>query len=371
MNILFVLENYHPHIGGVEIVFKTLCEGLARSGHDITVVTHRPKGAKKKETLNRVRIHRIDCMENRYLFTLFCLPKVLELASRADIIHTTTFNAAPPAWLAGKIRGRPVVLTVHEVWIGKWNKLTDMGPIPATIHDILERIIYVPDFDRYICVSGSTKKQLDAIKNRPKASVIYNGIDYHHFDRKRHLPASKKIRKTLGLDSFTVLVYGRPGASKGIDYAIKAFPKVQKKVKDARLLLILSKDRDYKERYLRIKKMVKGMEGVILHDPVPWKDLPAYILASDCVVVPSLAEGFGFSAAESCALGQPVIASDTTSLPEVVSGRYALVPPRDPDKIAEAVITAATKGLKDHPKKTFSWDKNLKETISLYKSLRK
>ena len=39
MKILFVLENYIPHIGGVEIVFRNLCEGLAKKGEDISIVT--------------------------------------------------------------------------------------------------------------------------------------------------------------------------------------------------------------------------------------------------------------------------------------------------------------------------------------------
>ena len=47
MKILFVLENYTPHIGGVEIVFKNLSEGLAKLGHDISIVTHRLKGTKR------------------------------------------------------------------------------------------------------------------------------------------------------------------------------------------------------------------------------------------------------------------------------------------------------------------------------------
>ena len=41
MKVLFVLENYIPHIGGVEIVFKNLSGGLVKVGHDVSIVTHR------------------------------------------------------------------------------------------------------------------------------------------------------------------------------------------------------------------------------------------------------------------------------------------------------------------------------------------
>ena len=43
MKILFVIENYLPHIGGAEIVFKTLAEGLVKKGHSVDLITHRLK----------------------------------------------------------------------------------------------------------------------------------------------------------------------------------------------------------------------------------------------------------------------------------------------------------------------------------------
>ena len=52
------------------------------------------------------------------------------------------------------------------------------------------------------------------------------------------------------------------------------------------------------------------------------EELRALLRAVDCVVVPSLAEGFGFSTIEAAAMGKPVIASDAGSLPEVVSGKH-------------------------------------------------
>src|SRR4051812_17557424 len=109
MRILFVLENYRPHIGGVETVFRHLCEGLAAKGHDVTVLTRRIPGTRKEEKLDGVKVVRIACMDSRYLFTFSAFPIVRRYAKNADIIHTTTFNAAPPAWLGSS--GRPVLIT--------------------------------------------------------------------------------------------------------------------------------------------------------------------------------------------------------------------------------------------------------------------
>ena len=137
MRILFVLENYFPHIGGVEMVFKNLCEGLSKKGHKVIVVTHLMKGAKIYERMNGVDVHRVRCFQSRYIFTFFSIPAVLRFAEESDIVHTTTFNGAFPAWLGAKIRVKPLIITVHEVWVGKWQKLTNMGWIKAKVHDFL------------------------------------------------------------------------------------------------------------------------------------------------------------------------------------------------------------------------------------------
>src|SRR3989338_8565633 len=136
MRILFVIENYLPHIGGVEVVFRNLAEGLARQGHDVKIITHRPKGAKKHEILNGVKIRRVDCMQSRYLFTFLAIPHAIRAARQADIVHTTTFNGALPAWIASKLTGKKCAITVHEVWIGKWGEYTTMGKTEAWTHNL-------------------------------------------------------------------------------------------------------------------------------------------------------------------------------------------------------------------------------------------
>ena len=52
MKILFVIENYPPHIGGVEALFKNLAEGLAKK-HEVTIITHKPKKAPSKRDSER------------------------------------------------------------------------------------------------------------------------------------------------------------------------------------------------------------------------------------------------------------------------------------------------------------------------------
>ena len=60
----------------------------------------------------------------------------------------------------------------------------------------------------------------------------------------------------------------------------------------------------------------------------------------DVVVVPSVFEGFGLTAAEAMAAGKPVVASNVDGLSEIVQNEMTglLVPAGDKDALSEAVI---------------------------------
>lgn len=376
MKILFVLENYLPHIGGVEVLFKNLSEGLTKLGHDVTIITHRLKGTKKSEIINGVKVRRVSCFHSRYWFTFLSIPALLREAKDADIIHATMFNAAFPAWLAARVRKKPCILTVTEVWIrlwSLWSKLGEMGWLSAKMHDVLERAIYLLPYDRYVCISKSTQKKLLLIGiKKNKTEVIYPGIDYNLFNPKKY--SMQKIRKKLGLkNNFVYMFYGRPGVSKGLEYLIKAVPIIAKKIPTSKLLAIVSRDKAYQKRYalmLRLIKELKIQGKIMLLDPVPWKELPYYLKAANCVIVPSLTEGFGFTAAEACAMQKPVVASNTTSLPEVVSGKYILVKPKSAEAIAEGIEAVYKRKVKSKGKKIFRWSDNIQKHLKIYKELK-
>ena len=72
-------------------------------------------------------------------------------------------------------------------------------------------------------------------------------------------------------------------------------------------------------------------------------DVPAWMAAAACVVVPSVwQEPYGLVAAEAVALGRPVIASDIGGLPEACGGKAVLVPPGDPADLAAALDAQET-----------------------------
>ncbi len=374
MNLLFVLENYLPHVGGVETVFRNIAEGLVKHGHSVEIVTHKLKGTLAYEVINGVNIHRISCFGSRYLFTFLSIPKVLSFAKNCDIIHTTTFNGAPPAWLASKLRKKPLVITVHEVWINLWNQLADMKKLGRLAHNLLEKAIYTLKYNKYVCVSNATKKQILKLGiPEAKVEVIHNGMDYEHFNPERH--DSSEIREKYCLQNdFVYLAYGRPGISKGYEYLLKAVPLISNKIFNAKLVLILSREKQYKKRYqklINLMEELKIQDKVLLLPPQSWDKIPAFIKASDCVVVPSLSEGFGYNVVEANAMNIPVVASNVASIPEVISGSHILVEPKNPVAIAEAVINVSKGNIQFSEKKIFDWKTNLNNYLKVYEDLLK
>jgi glycosyltransferase involved in cell wall biosynthesis len=111
-----------------------------------------------------------------------------------------------------------------------------------------------------------------------------------------------------------------------------------------------------RERYERISRRVREddlKEHVVLLDSVPRRELPGYLLAANCVVVPSISEGFGYSALEAATLGCRVISTMGHAVEEVLAGGVELVPPRDADALAAAILNAARspRGPEPYPQK--------------------
>lgn len=104
-------------------------------------------------------------------------------------------------------------------------------------------------------------------------------------------------------------------------------------------------------------------------------ELPALYRGARVVVVPSLAEGFGLTVLEAMASGTPVVASNTTSLPEVVGEAGLLVDPRDPEAIAAAIVSTLTDDALHKELRargiaraaTFSWERTARELLQALK----
>jgi glycosyltransferase involved in cell wall biosynthesis len=78
-------------------------------------------------------------------------------------------------------------------------------------------------------------------------------------------------------------------------------------------------------------------DRVVLLDYVPFRMLVGLIRGARAMLFPSLYEGFGLPALEAMQLGTPVMAGNTSALPEVCGDAAVLVDPYDTRAMAEAI----------------------------------
>jgi len=122
-----------------------------------------------------------------------------------------------------------------------------------------------------------------------------------------------------------------------------------------------------------------GVDGLVSFTGRLTKDeLARQYSRAEIAVVPSLYEGFGLPASEAMACGVPVIASSGGALPEVVGNAGILVPPGEPEPLAEAIKRL----LKDKQlqrelgeagrkrvQQEFNWEQAANKTVKVYQEL--
>lgn len=358
MRILFVLEHYPPYIGGAETLFGQLAEQLVKKGHEVRVVTTRfSPELPARETRSGVSIRRINC-RNRFLFSVLALPAAWREARWADVVHTTTYNAAPPAWLAAKLMGKKAVITFHEFWGDLWLQLPFLSCFQARAYRAFERFVLRLSFDHYIAVSDFTARTLvqNGVKEA-KVIRIYNGLDYDEFTGLKHRPAP----------GFHYTFFGRLGVSKGLDLLLPAAAELRKTQPEARLQLVIP---------LRPAAMLQRINELIdeldirdvteVYHELSDEDLRELLLTSSCVVIPSYSEGFCFAAAEAVAMGIPVISSGRGALVETVGGKFLKMEEMNREALVQALHLAARGGYEERPATQYSLADSVDAYLEFY-----
>jgi len=361
MKLLFVLEYYYPNIGGVEKLFKSLAEELVAHRHDVTIVTTRfDKNLAARETINGVNIVRLN-LRNRFFFTFFSLPVVMKYARLADIIHTTSYNAALQAFVASKLLRKKVIITFNEVWNKFWFTLPFLSTIERFAFYRFEQLLLKLSFDKFIAVSDYTFNCLIHGSVKPsKVKRIYNGIVYQAIAKEAH--AAPK--------DFVYTYFGRLGVSKGLDVLLEAARDFQKQYPAARLKMIipLIPASFYKKIVQLIENYQLNDSILLLHNLSP-AQLEAELLTSSCVVIPSYTEGFCFAAVETIALGVPIIYSSAGALAETVSGVAIKLPELNSKELTIALTKAINNEWSKTPVKRFELKDTVGEYLKMYEEV--
>jgi len=229
-----------------------------------------------------------------------------------------------------------------------------------------------------IVVSHSTKKDVEALLGVPseRIAVVHNGVG----EEFRPAPVAdvESFRRRQQLPDRYVLYLGTLEPRKNVPQLIEAFACWRQRGNSSEVKLVLAGARGwYDEEIFALVERVGLTEDVLFPGYVPTAELPWWYRAADLFVYPSRYEGFGLPLLEAMACGTPVIASDASSLPEVVGDAGLLVDPDDVIALAEAIdqvmsnveFSASLSQAGIQQARTFSWQCAAAQTAAVHRQV--
>ena len=278
------------------------------------------------------------------------------------------FSTVPSALTNAPV---PHVITVHDLI-----PLTFPGESPKPVcWNYKHRVPRILDnASALITISDYTKKDLESHWgiNGSKISTVYEGYDENNFKPVNDATVLEKH----GLESDNYLLYvGNASPRKNLHNLIKAFSAVKDRVPHKLVLCGAKTSLEVKA----LRKLIAAYNigsKVVLLDYVPYRELPVLYANAALFVYLSLYEGFGLPVLESMACGTPVLASNTTSIPEVAGDAALLIDPTDSNAITKSIYAMLSdKARMQNLSKAglercneFSWRKAAREILDILKS---
>ena len=201
-------------------------------------------------------------------------------------------------------------------------------------------------------------------------TVINNGLDYDEFAPISNIERNKnRLITTASADV----------ALKGLDFSLKALKLLKKNNPKIHLIIIgAPKKNGHTEKLI---KKLNIEDNVIFKKNISKEKIRELYSTSSIAIVSSLYEGFGYPVIEAMSCEVPLIATNISSIPELVRSYGILIDPQDEKKLSfniEKVLNNyddykdnAIKG-RQHVIETFNWSKITAEYEKiLYKTIEK
>lgn len=221
------------------------------------------------------------------------LPYLCHLKS-ADLIHTT-----PDYGIFFNQKKIPHIVSFHSYVL---DALTHQysGRLQRLHHSTDLKWFTQASLKRATQVTSVSQFTANLVRNdlayHDDIRVIYNGVDIHRF-----VPRKRSAKTPI-----KVLFAGNLTRRKGADL----LPDIAQKLDKDIHILYTSGLRAHKR--FSVSPVLKAL-GVI-----PYDNMPALYQEIDILLFPTVREGFGLVAAEAMACGVPVVATNCSSLPEIV-----------------------------------------------------
>lgn len=323
----------------------------------------------------RIAIDASRCTVPRVTGTERYAIELIRALIRLNTVHDITlyFRDTPPADLlppSGRVRCR--VIPLRHAWTHLrfaaelWRDKPDVTFVPAhtlpllfpgravvTVHDLgfkyfpeahpAGQRLYLDWTTRFsarraaVVLADSQATANDLTKfygtSPDKIRVVYLGVKKPSPPTPQGEGSIKTVQDKYSLPERYFLFIGTLQPRKNIGRIVQAYRLWREQHPSDTAALVLAGGKGW----LFDPAWVRGVEGVHLPGYVEDADKSAFLAGALALVFPSLYEGFGFPVIEAMHAGTPVIASDTSSLPELVGDAGLLVNPLDVEAIAAAM----------------------------------
>lgn len=200
------------------------------------------------------------------------------------------------------------------------------------------KISYLRRADQILSISESTRQEAIEFIGIPEKDVINisSAADEHFTTGSVDIKTRERIYQDYGLYRPFIMYTGGIDHRKNIEGLIRAYSKLSIGVREGHQLAIICSMQEADRTRLMALAFDCGLSAkdVILTGYIPEDDLLACYRMCKLFVFPSWHEGFGLPVLEAMKCGRAVLASNRSSLPEVVGIDEALFDPFDVDAMS-------------------------------------
>ncbi len=276
-----------------------------------------------------------------------------------------------PYWPLPPSKRVPMVLTIHDLVAlahAEWSHPTVVEEC-RTIQALAGRAAQV------ICPSAHSREQaLEHCRLDPaRVKVVHDGVGPGFLTAIGYAEAAA-ARELIGLDRPYIVSLSTFEPRKNLGRLVAAYDRLCARRGPLWDLVLIGAAGWGDTRVDELLKQPRRGR-VILPGRVSQQQLAPLLAGAEAMAFVSLAEGFGLPPLEAMAVGCPVVASNTTSLPEVVGDAGLLVDPKDIQAISdglERILTdsrlAAELSAKGRARAAqFTWQRAAAETAEVYR----
>lgn len=253
---------------------------------------------------------------------------------RVDVTHSSAAAfCGLPGMLAKLDRKTPFLLTEHGVYLREqYLSIGRSGLSPFSKQFLLGLVrnvtavnyAYADLVAPVAAFNARWERRLGVAEEQVR--VIYNGVDPGDFAPK---PCPRE-------GQLTVVSVARIDPVKDIETLLRAAALVCGRMPQVKFVVYGSVSVPaYYERCLALRAELGLQAAVIFAGHV--NDAPAAYAAGDLVALSSITEGFPYAVIEAMMAGRPVVATDVGGTREACEGVGLLVPPQDPQAMADAI----------------------------------